>query len=150
MDSQAPNRVFYEYLQNGRYIDGITHIKPEAKFGGSRFDFYVEADGHKIFIEVKGVTLEEDGIVLFPDAPTERGVRHLRELARCAAAGYEAHVVFVVQMNGVRYFTPNDKMHAAFGQALREAAAAGVHVAALDCVVEPDRLEIGKEIPIKI
>jgi len=150
MDSQAPNRVFYEHLQSGKYIDGVTLIKPEAKFGSSRFDFYVEADERKIFIEVKGVTLEEDGVVLFPDAPTERGVRHLRELARCAAAGYEAHVVFVVQMNNVRYFTPNDNMHAAFGQTLREAAAAGVRIAALDCTVEPDRLEIGKEIPIKI
>ena len=150
MDSQAPNRVFLEHLQSGRYIDGVTLIKPEVKFGGSRFDFYVEAGGRRIFIEVKGVTLEEDGVVLFPDAPTERGVRHLRELARCAATGYEAHVVFVVQMNDVRYFTPNDKMHAAFGEALREAAAAGVHVVALDCAVEPDRLEIGKEIPIKL
>ncbi|MCL2299071.1 MAG: DNA/RNA nuclease SfsA, partial [Firmicutes bacterium] len=104
----------------------------------------------KIFIEVKGVTLEEDGVVLFPDAPTERGVRHLRELAQCAAAGYEAHVVFVVQMSDVRYFTPNDKTHAAFGAALREVAAAGVRVVALDCAVEPDRLEINGEIPIKL
>jgi len=150
MDSQAPNRVFLEHLQGGRYINGVALIKPEARFGGSRFDFYVEADGRKIFIEVKGVTLEEDGVVLFPDAPTERGVRHLRELARCAAAGYEAHVVFVVQMNDVRYFTPNEKTHAAFGQALREAAAAGVRVAALDCTVESNRMEIGGEIPIKL
>ena len=150
MDSQAPNRVFFEHLQSGQYIKGITRIKPEAKFGSSRFDFYVEAGERKIFIEVKGVTLEEDGVVLFPDAPTERGVRHLRELARCAAAGYEAHVVFVVQMNDVRYFTPNGRMHPAFGEALRAAAAAGVKVAALDCAVEPDRLDIGKEIPIKL
>ena len=150
MDSQAPNRVFREHLQNGQYIDSITRIKPEAKFGGSRFDFYVEAGERKIFIEVKGVTLEEDGVVLFPDAPTERGVRHLRELIRCAAAGYEAHVVFVVQMSDVRYFTPNDATHPAFGEALRAAAAAGVKVVALDCAAEPDRLEIGKEIPIKL
>ena len=150
MDSQAPNRVFFEHLQSGKYIESITCIKSEAKFGTSRFDFYVEAGERKIFIEVKGVTLEEDGVVLFPDAPTQRGVRHLRELAQCAAAGYEAHVVFVVQMNDVRYFTPNGRMHPAFGQALREAAAAGVKVAALDCVVEPDRLEIGGEIPIKL
>ena len=150
MDSQAPNRVFYEHLQNGEYIESITRIKPETKFGSSRFDFYVEAGERKIFIEVKGVTLEEDDVVLFPDAPTERGVRHLRELAQCAAAGYEAHVVFVVQMSDVRYFTPNDKTHAAFGAALREAAAAGVKVVALDCTVEPDRLEINGEIPTRL
>jgi sugar fermentation stimulation protein A len=150
MDSQAPNRVFFEHLQSGKYIESITCIKPEAKFGGSRFDFYVEVGERKIFIEVKGVTLEEDGVVLFPDAPTERGVRHLRALMQCAAAGYEPYVVFVVQMNDVRYFTPNDRMHPAFGEALRAAAAAGVKVAALDCAAEPGRLEIGKEIPIKL
>ena len=150
MDSQAPNRVFYEHLQSGHYIEGITLIKPEAKSGSSRFDFYIEADGRRIFIEVKGVTLEEDGVVLFPDAPTERGVRHLRELMRCVVAGYEAHVVFVVQMSGVLYFMPNDKTHLAFGEALREAAAAGVQIAALDCTVEPDRLEIGRAIPMKL
>jgi len=150
MDSQAPNRVFYERLQNGRYIESITRIKPEARFGTSRFDFYVEAGERRIFIEVKGVTLEEDGVALFPDAPTERGVRHLRELAQCVAVGYEAHVVFVVQMSEVCYFTPNDTTHVAFGEALRDAAAAGVEVAALDCIVEPDRLEINGEIPIKL
>jgi len=150
MDSQAPNRVFYEYLRGGKYIEGITLIKSEARFGISRFDFYVEAGERKLFIEVKGVTLEEDGAALFPDAPTERGVRHLGELAQCVATGYGAHVVFVVQMRGVRCFTPNDKTHAAFGETLREAAAAGVEVVALDCVVEPDRLEINGEIPIKL
>jgi len=150
MDSQAPNRVFYEHLRSGKYIEGIALIKPEARFGTSRFDFYVEAGERRIFIEVKGVTLGEDGVALFPDAPTERGVRHLRELMQCVATGYGAHVVFVVQMRGVRYFTPNDKTHAAFGEALREAVAAGVEVAALDCIVEPDRLEINEKIPIKL
>jgi len=150
MDSQAPNQVFYELLQSGRYIEGITLIKPEARFGSSRFDFYVEADGRKFFIEVKGVTLEEDGVALFPDAPTERGVRHLRELVQCVAAGYEAHVVFVVQMSDVRCFTPNGKTHAAFGKTLREAAAAGVKVVALDCTVRPDGLEVKDKIPIKL
>jgi len=95
-DSQAPNRVFLEYLRSGRYIDGITLIKPETKHDGFRFDFYVEAGQRKIFIEVKGVTLEENGIVLFPDAPTERGVKHLNELAGCLREGYEAQVMFVV------------------------------------------------------
>ena len=150
MDSQVPNRVFFEHLQSERYIDGITLIKPEAKFGSSRFDFYVEAGERKIFIEVKGVTLEGDGVALFPDAPTLRGVRHLNELMQCVAAGYEAHVVFVVQVSDVRYFTPNDATHAAFGEALRNAAVAGVRIAALDCIVEPDKLEIGGAIQIKL
>ena len=88
MDSNAPNKVFFEYLQSGAYIKNITLIKPEARYGSSRFDFYVEAEGRRIFIEVKGVTLEENGVVMFPDAPTERGVKHLNELMRCASEGY--------------------------------------------------------------
>lgn len=150
MDSQAPNKVFLEYLQSGRYIDGITKIKPEAKYGGSRFDFYVEIGERKIFIEVKGVTLEEYGIALFPDAPTERGVKHLRELAASLNDGYEAQVIFVIQMNDVRYFTPNDGTHPAFGEALLAAKAAGVKVIALDCVVTLDRLSIDKEIEVRL
>ncbi len=134
MDSQAPNKVFLEHLRAGRYMEGITHIKAEAKYGSSRFDFYVEAGQRKAFIEVKGVTLEEDGVVLFPDAPTLRGVRHLRELAACTQEGFEGHIVFVVQMKDVRYFTPNIKTHPAFGEALVAAAKAGVFVTALDCV----------------
>ncbi|MDR0531065.1 MAG: DNA/RNA nuclease SfsA [Oscillospiraceae bacterium] len=150
MDSQAPNRMFYEHLLSGHYIDGITKIKSEAKFGGSRFDFYVEAGARKIFIEVKGVTLEEDGVVLFPDAPTERGVKHLRELVRCIEEGYEAHVMFVIQMNNVRYFMPNDATHPAFGEALRAAQTAGVRVTALDCAVQPDRLAIGGAVAVRL
>jgi sugar fermentation stimulation protein A len=150
MDSQAPNRAFLEYLQSGRYIDGITHIKPEAKHGDSRFDFYVEAGKRKLFIEVKGVTLEENGVVLFPDAPTLRGVKHLNELAECVRAGYEAHVIFVVQMANVRYFTPNNKTHSDFGQALSRAVAAGVKAAAFDCKVGLDSLTIGDFVPIKL
>ena len=96
MDSQAPNKVFLEYLRYGRYIDGITQIQSEVKYGGSRFDFYVEAGRRRVFIEVKGVTLEEDGAAMFPDAPTLRGVKHLNELAGCVKDGYEAHVVFVI------------------------------------------------------
>jgi len=150
IDSQAPNKLFLEYLQSGRYVDGITSIKPEAKYGSSRFDFYVEAGERKIFIEVKGVTLEEDGIVLFPDAPTERGVKHLNELAQSIRAGYEAQVVFVIQMSDVRYFTPNNKTHPAFGEALLAAVEAGVKAVALDCVVTPDSLIIGNPAPIKL
>ena len=150
MDSQAPNKVFLEHLREGKYIEGITLIKPEAKYGSSRFDFYAEAGGRKIFIEVKGVTLEENNAVLFPDAPTERGVRHIHELIRCVSEGYEAHAVFVVQMEGAAYFTPNNKTHPAFGEALRAAQAAGVKIAALDCCVSQNSLTIRQPVPIKL
>jgi len=150
IDSQAPNKVFLEYLQSGRCIDGITRVKPEAKYKNSRFDFYVEAGERKIFIEVKGVTLEEDGVALFPDAPTERGVKHLNELAACIDDGYEAKVVFVIQMRGVGYFTPNIKMHPKFGEALSSAEFAGVKVVALDCEVAANSLEIGSFVQVKL
>jgi len=150
MDSAAPNKAFLAYLQSGAHIDGITHIKPEAKYGTSRFDFYVEVGSRKIFIETKGVTLEEDGVVLFPDAPTERGVRHLQELSSCVVEGYEAQVVFVVQMGDVTYFTPNNTIHPAFGAALLAAKKAGVEVFAFDCVVAEDSLTIGKPVGVRL
>jgi sugar fermentation stimulation protein A len=150
MDSQAPNKVFQEYLQAGKYIEGVTFIKPEAKHGGSRFDFYVEAGTRKLLIEVKGVTLEEENIAMFPDAPTERGVKHLNELAQYAREGFEAHAVFVVQMKDVRYFTPNDKTHAAFGEALTAAFQDDVKVDAFECLVTENGLSIGDAVPIKL
>ena len=150
MDSQVPNKVFLEHLKSGLHLDSINLIKPEAKYGGSRFDFYLEAGQRKIFIEVKGVTLEENDVVLFPDAPTERGVKHLNELAQCVQEGYEAQVVFVVQMSDVRYFTPNNKTHPAFGDALVTAEKAGVKVIALDCEVTEDSLTIGNPVSIKL
>jgi sugar fermentation stimulation protein A len=150
MDSQAPNKVFLEYLQSGRCIEGVTLIKSEAKHGNSRFDFYVEAGMRKIFIEVKGVTLEEDGAVLFPDAPTERGVKHLNELAMCTMEGCEAVVVFVIQMSNVHYFTPNNKTHPAFGEALVAAEKAGVKIIAVDCVVTENSLTINNYVPVKL
>jgi len=150
MDSQASNKVFMEHLQSGQYIEGITLIKPEVKYGGSRFDFYVEAGERKIFIEVKGVTLEDDGVVLFPDAPTERGVKHLNELVQCVQEGYEAQVVFVIQMSDVRYFTPNNKTHAAFGEALIAAKKTGVKVVALDCMVTENSLNVGNPVEVKL
>jgi sugar fermentation stimulation protein A len=150
IDSQAPNKVFLEYLQSGRFIDGVTLIKSEAKDGNSRFDFYVEAGVRKIFIEVKGVTLEEDGVVLFPDAPTERGVKHLNELAMCTMAGYEAMVVFVIQMSNVCYFMPNNKTHSAFGEALVAAEKAGVKIVAVDCVVTENSLAINSSVPVRL
>jgi sugar fermentation stimulation protein A len=135
MDSQAPNKVFADYVRAGNLFENVTLMKPEARYQGSRFDFYLEAGGRKIFVEVKGVTLEENGVVLFPDAPTERGVKHLEELCEALTEGYEAYVVFVVQMKNVLYFTPNDETHEAFGNALRKAARAGVNVLAIDCEI---------------
>jgi sugar fermentation stimulation protein A len=132
MDSQAPNKVFAEYVRARNLFENITLFKPEARYKDSRFDFYIEADGKKVFVEVKGVTLEKGGVVLFPDAPTERGVRHLEELCDARGEGYEAYVIFVVQMKNVLYFTPNDETHKAFGNALRKAARTGVKILAID------------------
>ena len=149
IDSQAPNRAFEEYLRQGKLLADVTHVRAETKYGRSRFDFYVEAAATKAFIEVKGVTLEENGAAMFPDAPTERGVKHLNELAACLADGYEAYVVFVIQMKGVSYFTPNYKTHQTFGDTLVKVAGAGVKVLAFDCGVKPDKMVIGNPIPIK-
>ena len=150
MDSQAPNRAFEEYIRQGGFLRGITLIKAEAKYGASRFDFYIETADAKTFVEVKGVTLEENGVAMFPDAPTERGVKHLNELAGCVAEGYDAYVVFVIQMKGVLYFTPNNITHAAFGEALVKAADTGVKAIAYDCEVTPESMVIGNPIPIVI
>lgn len=148
MDSQAPNRVFGEWVRAGKFISNVTLVRPETKYGDSRFDFYVEADGKRHFIEVKGVTLEENGVVRFPDAPTQRGVKHLEELMAAREQGYEAWACFVIQMSDVTRFEPNDATHPQFGQALRRAEQAGVHVLALDCVVTPNSLTIGKTVPV--
>ena len=150
MDSQVPNKVFGEWVQNGKFTDGVTLIRPETFYGDSRFDFYIEAGDRRIFVEVKGVTLEENGIVRFPDAPTERGVKHLRELMRAKEEGYEAFVAFIVQMDNVSHFEPNDATHLEFGQSLREAARNGVSVIALSCHITPDSIEAVKEIEVKI
>ncbi|MBQ9979611.1 MAG: DNA/RNA nuclease SfsA [Oscillospiraceae bacterium] len=135
MDSSAPNKVFKEYIDAGRIFSDVSLIRGEKVHGDSRFDFYVEQGEKKTFIEVKGVTLEQDGIVRFPDAPTERGVKHLRGLVRCVEEGYRAMAVFIVQMEQVRWFEPNDATHPQFGQALREAARAGVEIIAINCRV---------------
>ncbi len=148
MDSQAPNKAAAEWLRQGGLGCREITIRPEYKYGDSRFDFFLEADGRKAFMEVKGVTLEEDGIARFPDAPTERGVKHIRELIRCLNAGYEAYVFFVIQMKGVRAFEPNDRTHPAFGEALREAAKKGVQILAYDCVVRPDEMSIDQRIEV--
>lgn len=150
MDSQVPNKVFGEWVQNGKFTDGVTLVRPETFYGDSRFDFYIEAGARRIFVEVKGVTLEENGIVRFPDAPTERGVKHLRELMRAKEEGYEAFVAFIVQMDNVSHLEPNDATHLEFGQALREATRNGVSVIALSCHITPDSIEAVKEIEVKI
>ena len=148
MDSQAPNKVFGEWVSTGRFLPNVTLVRPETKYGESRFDFYLEAEGKRHFVEVKGVTLEEDGVIRFPDAPTLRGVKHVEELIRAHEQGYESWVCFVVQMSDVKHFEPNDRTHPEFGQALRKAAKAGVHVQALECRVAPDQLDIVGTIPV--
>ncbi|NLJ57894.1 MAG: DNA/RNA nuclease SfsA [Tissierellia bacterium] len=140
IDSQAPNKVFHEYLLNGGLFQNITTIKAESKYNNSRFDFYIEADGKKSFVEVKGVTLEEKGVAMFPDAPTERGLKHLNELGKCLDEGYEAYVCFMVQMKDVLYFTPNYKTHREFGERLKDIMKKGVNIMALDCEVTKDSL----------
>ena len=148
MDSQAPNKVFAQWAQSGNFIPGLTLLRGETTWGKSRFDFYWEAAERKGFVEVKGCTLEGDGFCRFPDAPTERGVKHLNELVSCMAEGYEAAVCFVIQMEGMKSFSPNDATHPAFGNALRAAHAAGVQVLAVGCTVTPDSLEITHSIPV--
>lgn len=154
IDSHAPNRVAGEGLADGSVkLPGLRgpyrRIKPEVTYGASRFDFYVEdASGKKAFIEVKGVTLEVEGIARFPDAPTERGLKHVRELCDALENGFSAYILFVIQMKGVSVFEPNDATHPAFGEALREASKKGVAVLAYDCRVTPDTIEIGE--PVKV
>lgn len=150
MDANAPNRIFGEYVRAGRFLRGWSVIRPETTHGDSRFDFYLESPGHRLFAEVKGVTLEDDGVMRFPDAPTERGVKHLEGLARCVQEGYEAWAVFVIQTENVRWMEPNRRTHPAFADALRQAAQAGVHLLALDCHTEPDRLEICRPVEIRL
>ena len=150
MDAQAPNKVFGEWAAAGRFLPGLTALRPEFTWEDSRFDFRLEDHLGPCFVEVKGVTLEQDGLALFPDAPTERGVKHLRGLRRAVERGYRAAVFFVVQMKGPRLFRPNDGTHPAFGQALREAAAAGVGVYAWDCAVTPESLTLDAPVEVAL
>ena len=150
MDAAAPNKVFGEWLSAGGpgYVPEL--IRPECVHGDSRFDFYFEHGGRKAFAEVKGVTLEEDGVVRFPDAPTERGVKHLHGLIRCVQEGFEAWAVFIIQMKGVKYFEPNRATHPEFAEALAQAAQAGVKLIALDCDVEKDSLNAADPVAIRL
>lgn len=148
MDSQAPNRVAEEWLRGGNLFPKGSLIRREVRFGESRFDFYAEVGDRRAFLEVKGVTLEEQGMTRFPDAPTERGVRHVEELIRCLEEGYEAYLLFVIQMKEVRGVAPNDETHPAFGEAVRRAAAAGVKILAVDCLVTPEELRADAPVPV--
>ena len=150
MDAQAPNRVFAEWAETGGFRPDLTLLRPETVFGASRFDFYWEAGPRRGFVEVKGVTLEEDGVARFPDAPTLRGVKHLEELIAARQAGYQAALCFIVQFSGAKYVTPNDTTHPQFGQALRRAAQAGVEVFALGCAVTPDSLTAEEFVPVRL
>ena len=150
MDSQAPNHIFREWAEAGNFRPGLKILRGETTYGNSRFDFYWEDSEKRGFVEIKGVTLEHDGVVRFPDAPTERGVKHLEELTSAKAAGYEAAVCFIVQMEGMKHLEPNDATHPAFGDALRKCAAAGVEVFALECETAPGYVKAVREIPIKL
>ena len=147
MDSQAPNAAAKEWLASGG-LGTVENLKAETVHGDSRFDYSFQKDGKQCFLEVKGVTLEDDGVCAFPDAPTERGAKHLRGLARAAGDGAGAYVLFVIQMAGVKYLHPNDATDPVFGAALREAAANGVQVLAVDCHVTPDSLSIGSFVEV--
>lgn len=149
MDAQAPNKVFAEWAAQGG-LPGLTLLRPETTWGRSRFDFYWESPMEKGFVEVKGVTLEKDGGAFFPDAPTLRGVKHLQELIAARQAGYRTAVCFVIQMNDIRFFSPNDETHPEFGSALREAAAHGVDVWAYSCRVTPCSLVMDQPVPLRL
>ena len=149
MDSQAPNKAAGEWLASGG-LGVLEQLKAEAVHGESRFDFSFVKDGKRCFLEVKGVTLETDGVCAFPDAPTQRGTRHLRHLTRAVQEGFGAYVLFVIQMADVAYLQPNDATDPDFGQALREAAAAGVQILAMDCAVTPDSMEIRKPVELRL
>lgn len=149
MDAQAPNQVFAEWARAGGFREGLALLRPETAWGQSRFDFYWEdAAGGKGFVEVKGCTLEQDGLALFPDAPTQRGVKHLHELSAAQGEGYACAVCFILQMKGCALFCPNEGTHPQFGAALRQAAQAGVEVLAMDCQVTPDSLTVDRPVPV--
>lgn len=149
MDSQAPNAAAGEWLRGGG-LGVIEDLRPETRHGDSRFDFSFVKDGRRCFLEVKGVTLETDGVCAFPDAPTERGVKHLRGLTQAAKEGYGAYVLFVIQMANVEYLHPDDATDPEFGAALREAAANGVTVLAMDCAVSVDAMTVRSPVAVKL
>ena len=150
MDSQAPNEAAAEWIQGGGLFPEEVSVYRERKYGNSRFDIYVESPERKAFIEVKGVTLEENNIVRFPDAPTERGLKHVEELAECMQDGYEAYLLFVIQMKDVRKFQPNWNTHHRFGDALKAARKAGVRILAMDCMIGEDFMKIQDPVEVDL
>ena len=149
MDSQAPNKAAGEWLASGG-LGEISELRPEVKHGDSRYDFSFLKDGKRCFLEVKGCTLENDGVCAFPDAPTERGAKHIRGLTEAAQAGYGAYILFVIQMSDVKYIRPHDETDPEFGRALREAAQNGVQVLAMDCAITPDTMDIRLPVLVKL
>lgn len=150
MDSQAPNHVAEEFFRSGKFFSESAQVKREVRFQNSRFDFFITDGDRNVFVEVKGVTLEDNGVALFPDAPTERGVKHILELIEAKNKGYEAMIFFVIQMKGIKSFSPNDKTHPAFGKVLRKAKDAGVEIYAYDCLVSKDTLTISDSVLVKL
>lgn len=150
MDSQIPNDAAEEWLKRGVLFSENAIIRREVKYKNSRFDFYIEDGNRKIFLEVKGVTLESNGTAMFPDAPTERGIKHINELVSCISEGYEAYILFVIQMKGVNIFISNDKTHRAFGDALRKAEKQGIKILAVDSVVTKDSIEIDEYVKVNL
>ncbi len=150
MDSQAPNHAVEEWLKKGNLFSTHANIKREVRYENSRFDFFISDGERKAFLEVKGVTLEENDIALFPDAPTERGIKHINELIKCIADGYEAYVLFVIQMKEIIGFSPNYKAHAEFGKVLREAQKSGVNIIAVDCKITSGSIGIDEYVPVKL
>ncbi len=153
IDSQAPNKVVKEALEVGSILPGglgdIKVLRPEYKYGDSRLDFYVEdSQGRKLLMEVKGVTLEKDRVAMFPDAPTQRGIKHIEELVKAAAEGYSVCILFVIQMKGVEAFSPNYDTHKEFGETLAAARAAGVEISAYDCMVDRDSIRLDKPVSV--
>ncbi len=154
MDSSTPNKAVYEALHNGKNIlnidEPLTFIKMEQKYKTSRFDIYAETADNKIFIEIKGVTLEENNIVMFPDAPTKRGVKHIMELIDAKENGFDTYIIFVIQMQNPEYFTPNYKTHEEFGKALQYAKSKGIKILAYDCIVTENSINLNNQINIKL
>lgn len=155
MDSQAPNKIAFEGIQNQTITlpnidEELIQMRMEKTYGASRFDLYLETATKQIFVEVKGVTLEENNMVLFPDAKTERGVKHVYELCQAQEEGYQCYILFIVQMEGVAYFTPNREMHAAFADALQYAREKGVGILAYDCYVEKDEIVARNEVEVRV
>lgn len=150
MDSQIVNYVAEEWLKESGFFGKNATIRREVPFGKSRFDFFIETENQKTFLEIKGVTLEKDGIALFPDAPTERGLKHINELIEAKRKGYSSYILFVIQMKEITEFSPNSETHIEFAKSLKKAEEKGVKIMAMDCDVSPDEIKISKEVKIHL